>query len=311
MKSILLIADYFGPWPPWMGLFLASCAANSTVNWLIHADSLPPANTPPNVRIVTCSREQYCRRVSDALGIKFAPYSMYNICNLRPAFGEIYAREIFGYDTFGWCDIDIVFGDLRRFLTEPMLSCGLVSMSGRICTGHLTLVQNETGWRSIFRAIPGWVGRMSDPGPCAWTDSLDEAWLSRLCSPHLDLRAEYAATGIAANLVDRFRENNYFAEQWVTPFVPGPWRNGAALHPEVWYWRGGRVTNRDEPGREYPYLHLMNFKAPRYVDPVLYASRRTWIDGAIYATPTLDSRGDVFQIDRLGVHRLGVVDVED
>jgi len=300
MKSIVLIADYFGSWPEWFPVFVASCAANPTIHWLIHTDCPAPDRCPPNMNFRPVSRSDYCRRVSDALDINFAPQSMYNICGLRPSFADIYASEVSGFDYVGWCDIDLVFGDLRHFLTDRVLEKDVVTTSSDICTGHLTLLRNTPSLRVMYRDIPDWRARMSDPRIPEWTESLDEAWLSRLCSPIEAFRNQAQAGGVAAEALDRYRSNNHFKEQWVTPFVPFPWLDGDRLHPEIWYWSGGSLTNWRDGAREFPYLHLMNLKARRYVDADLYALAPTWSDGVSILAPNALS-AEVIRIDRCGM----------
>jgi hypothetical protein len=49
---IRILIPYFGAWPPWMGLFLESCRANPSIDWLLLGDCGPlDADLPPNVRV--------------------------------------------------------------------------------------------------------------------------------------------------------------------------------------------------------------------------------------------------------------------
>lgn len=301
MKRVLLIADYFGAWPAWFPLFIESCRANPTIDWLIHTDAKPPSGAPANVTFKYVTATDYCERVSDQLEIRFKPDFMYNICNIRPAFGDVHAEAVAGYDYFGWCDIDLVFGDLRGFLRDEILEKNVVSTSDAICTGHFTLIKNDPLFAGMYRQIPAWRERMAAPGRCLWADSLDEAWLSRLCSPDPRFRAEALAAGIADDVTAVLRRDNHFQEQWVTPFTPWPWLDGDSLHPEVWYWEPGSLTNWRDGERQFPYLHFMNFKAHRYVDELLYGLSPTWEDlDRLWHPALLGSQ--VVRIDRGGLH---------
>ncbi len=302
MKRVLLIVEYFGAWPAWFDLFLASCAANPTIDWLIVTDCRLPARTPPNVRWRQRSFREHCVQVSRTLGIEFSPAAKENLGNLRPAYGELHAADIDGYDAFGWCDVDVVFGDLRRWLTDAVLDHGLVASSDRICTGHLCVLRNEPRWRQVHRDIPDWRRLMSRVERTRWRDSVDEAWLSRLCSPHPAFRQEAAQAGVPAPLLDRHRHGNCFEEQWSTPFAPGAWHDGQALHPEAWYWQAGVLRNWRDGERTFPYLHLMNYKAHRYIDARLYGAQPTW-QVSMLRSPAL-LQGEVIRIDRAGLHAL-------
>jgi hypothetical protein len=315
-KRVLLIVDYFGRWPEWFDVFLLSCAHNPEVDWLIHTDCPLPARHPENVRFVQQSFADYCARASDRLDLQFSPYRredgkppvpLYgNLCDLRPCYADLHAEAIEGYDYFGWCDIDVVFGKLRRFLTPEVLDRNLITFSGGFCGGHFTLLKNTPAMRRMYRDIPGWRRRIEGRnGPTPWDDCLDEAWLTRLCSPPaLPFRAEGLAQGVPEQVIDRYRWHNAFIPECVTPFTPNNWRDGQRLHPEVWFWRRGELTNWRDGEHPFPYLHMMNFKQQRHIDQALYGMQATWerqcpVDpGALAA--------EVIRIDRHGITGLSL-----
>jgi hypothetical protein len=314
MKKILLILDYFGRWPEWIDVFLLSCAHNPSINWLIHTDCPMPAVQPDNVRFVHMSFDDYCRLASDRLNLQFSPYwrddgqpprPIYtNLCDLRPCYGDLHAEALIGYDYFGWCDIDVVFGNLRRFLTPDVLEKNVITFSGEMCSGHFTLLKNEAHVVRMYQDIPQWRSRIEGrQGYTHWEDCLDEAWLSRLCSPPSShFRSEALALGVPSEHIDRYRQNNAFVREWVTPFVPWRWADDSRLHPEVWYWSKGELSNCRDGSRTFPYLHFMNFKEHRYVDEPIYGLQSTW-EGRSYLGQDL-LQSDVIRIDREGFHGL-------
>ena len=48
-------------------------------------------------------------------------HTPYKLCDYKPAYGEIFAPELSGYDFWGYGDMDLVFGDLRAYFTEDKL----------------------------------------------------------------------------------------------------------------------------------------------------------------------------------------------
>lgn len=46
MKPLALIVVWFGKWPDWINLYLASCRWNPEVEWLVVTDQEPPDNRP-------------------------------------------------------------------------------------------------------------------------------------------------------------------------------------------------------------------------------------------------------------------------
>jgi hypothetical protein len=308
MKSILIFSDYFGIWPQWFDMYLESCRQNPTVEWCIHTDCPEPAFLPPNVTLIHMTFDEYCERVSQRLSIVFRPNHPYNLCNLKPMFGIIHADLVNGYDYFGWGDIDVIYGDIRAFYDDKVLTHNMVSAHAHTCSGHLTLMKNESWLKNAYRHIHGWRERLEDPRPCEWKDSLDEAHLTAIFTPTAHTRADFSAmTGTSAPN-QRYFTGNYFVEQWSTPFTPLPWLNSSFEHPETWFWHDGRVTNSDDDNRQFLYLHLMNFKAPCWVNASLYSGAATWKQLDNCMTFTIDafhhcpSEARRIRIDRQGLH---------
>jgi hypothetical protein len=316
MKRVLLIIDYFGRWPDWIDVFLRSCAHNPSIDWRIHTDCPLPALRPANVHFVQQSFDDYCRQASERLDVQFSPFlreegkpprPLYiNLCDLRPCYADVHAQAVQEYDYFGWCDIDLVFGNLRRFLTPEVLEKDVVTFSSDLVSGHFTLLRNDRRVARMYRDIPRWRQRIEGRQGCTpWDDCLDESWMSRLCSPNPDFRRQAEETGVAQEALDRHRNDNAFIREWVTPFIPWNWSDGDCIHPEVWYWRDGEIGNWRDAGRSFPYLHFMNFKDHRYVARPLYEMQGTWkrrnpVDAAALTA-------EVIRIDRGGISGMSTV----
>jgi len=308
MKSIIVFIDYFGKWPTWIDVFLASCAANSTINWCFHTDCPIPSDAPDNVTFVPISFRDYCDYVSKRLGVSFYPRSPYNICNLKPLFGFIHERLVEGYDFFGFGDLDVIYGDLRSIYDDKILSHNVISSHSGICSGHFALIRNERWLREAFRHLRGWEERLESQDEVQWHETLDEARFTAISNPHKHIRNTFARRFNTFAPEPGYYENNYFVEQWSTPFTPKPWIDGSANHPDVWYWRNGVLYNNKDGERTFLYLHFMNFKSKRWVNEELYGSAPTWeslpqcltFDWELFQKA--DPAGRNLQIDRYGIH---------
>lgn len=62
----------------------------------------------------------------------------YKLCDFRAAYGVIFAKWLEGYDFWGYCDIDIVWGDLQSFFTDEVFS----SFDKIQESGHLSFYRN-------------------------------------------------------------------------------------------------------------------------------------------------------------------------
>ena len=297
MRSILILIPYFGRWPEWFPLYLESCRANPSVHWRFFTDCPLPPDPPPNVGFERTDFGAYCERVSQSLGIDLKPARAYKVCDLRPAFGEIHAEAIAGYDYYGYGDIDVIYGDIRRFYDDRVLSHLCVSSHWDRCSGHFTLLRNLPLVRSAFRRIPRWRERMANPE----YQALDESKFAKVFLRHRKhpdwLRRLY-------RFLDPLQGRSWFREQHTTILSPKPWWDGSLEHPEVWYWRQGRLTNARDGDREFPYLHFMNWKSASWL-PKFRGERAAWegLERLNHVPPGREGEG--VRIDRSGFHPLG------
>jgi hypothetical protein len=155
-SSICMIIPWFGPWPPWMRPFLESCRWNPTVNWLLYGDAPPPSDVPPNVRIVTTTLDDYRAAAASRLGIRLAWTNTYKLCDLKPALGFIHEHEIAGYDHWGFGDLDVIYGDIRRFFAPAVLSHDLVTTHEHIVAGHFSVLRTTPRMLTAFKRVPDW-----------------------------------------------------------------------------------------------------------------------------------------------------------
>lgn len=75
----------------------------------------------------------------------------YKLRDYRPAYGFLLEEELRGYDFWGCCDVDMMFGDIGVFITEDMLS--RYDQIGRM--GHFSLYRNTPEINLLFTAAAG------------------------------------------------------------------------------------------------------------------------------------------------------------
>jgi hypothetical protein len=144
--SICLVVCYFGPFPPYFECVLRSCAANPDIDWLIFTDQTGAQNIPSNVHIRKTTLHELRGLFSAKLGFEVALEKPRQLCNMKPAFGHIFDDSLTGYEFWGHCDLDMIFGDIRKFLTPQILSC-----YDRILNlGHLCLYRNNQKVNQYF-----------------------------------------------------------------------------------------------------------------------------------------------------------------
>lgn len=151
MKTIIIILPYFGRFPNYFSLFLKSCAANPTINWLLVTDQeVVNLKIPNNFIVEKFSFSDLQRQCVSKYGK--APAAPYSLCKYRVVYHELFHKYVKDYDFWGFCDCDLIFGNLRKLITEDILSA-YDKISWR---GHLTLFKNCEKANSAYKQeFPG------------------------------------------------------------------------------------------------------------------------------------------------------------
>lgn len=146
-KRIALIIPYFGNFKNYFPLFLTSCKNNPTIDWLIFTDTEVEYAYPPNVHVTHIDFEGFRKRVQDNFNFAICLDRPYKLCDFKPAYGEIFREELTDYDYWGYCDCDLIFGDIRHFLTADILesNCKIFTR------GHLTIWHNDDITNSYYK----------------------------------------------------------------------------------------------------------------------------------------------------------------
>lgn len=151
MGTISIILPYFGKFPEYFPQFLLSCGANPTIIWQLVTDQDRPRCIPDNVKYMRMSFVSCQKMIKSIFGAY--PAEPYNLCQYRVAYWEIFPELVAGFDFWGYCDCDLIFGNLREFLTDEILS----SYNKISWRGHLTLFRNTQKINSLYRIeIPGY-----------------------------------------------------------------------------------------------------------------------------------------------------------
>lgn len=146
MKSIIFIIPYFGDFSNYFNLWLESCKANSTINWLILTDNEKKYGYPSNVKVKHISFKELCAKFQSHFEFKLALKKPYKLCDFRPAFGDVFYDYIKKYDFWGYCDTDLIWGNMRKFLTDNLLD-KYEKIGSR---GHCCIIRNTEKMRKAY-----------------------------------------------------------------------------------------------------------------------------------------------------------------
>ena len=149
-NRICLICPYFGKFPNYIDLTFRSCKSNPTIDWLLFTDCSNYSFLPDNVKIIRTSFDDFRKRIQAAFDFPIALNKPYKLCDFKPTYGDILEEYLQGYDFWGHCDLDVIFGDLRNFCTDEILS----KYDKVFTRGHLTLYRNTPAVNRYFM-LPG------------------------------------------------------------------------------------------------------------------------------------------------------------
>lgn len=146
MKKCCFIIPYFGKFPNYFQLFLNSCSYNTDYNWIIFTDNNKYYQYPPNVRIIKTDFISFKNHIQSFFDFNIVLDQPHKLCDYKPAYGYLFEKYISEYMFWGYCDIDIIMGDLNSFITDDML----YNYDKIFCLGHMTLFKNTKENNRVF-----------------------------------------------------------------------------------------------------------------------------------------------------------------
>ena len=240
MKSIVLIVPYFGEWPFWFSAFLKSCKKNSSIDWLFLTDCDTHVSKPDNVVFIQSTLEDIRHLAETKMDISIALTTPRKLCDLRPAYGHIFQEYISKYHYWGFCDVDVIWGDIRKFITEDILNkYDIISSRKENISGHFTILKNDPYVNRMYESFSNYKSNLQ---------------MERLMRMDEELFSDYL----------KHTGTKTFKVYW--PKILLNQERGIDSHQEYyldkWLWKDGKMLEiKDgEPVNEVMYLHFINWK---------------------------------------------------
>ena len=156
-NSIVFLCPYFGTInKSQFSLWMKCCRKNEDIDFLFITDDdvVFEVERPENVKLIRMSWEECKELIQSRFDFKVSMAYAYKLCDLKPAYGSIFAEYIDGYDFWGHIDFsDTILGELRSFITDDILN----EFDKIHIYGHLTLYRNTAENNERFR-IPAECG---------------------------------------------------------------------------------------------------------------------------------------------------------
>lgn len=146
MTKIGIVIPYYGKFPNYFDLFLKSCEKNPTIDWLIFTDIMEKHPYPDNVHRIQMTFDELNKLFQSKFDFEISLDSPYKLCDYKVMMGYLFSDYLRGYDYWGYSDIDMLFGDIRKFLPDETLV--MYDKIGHL--GHLTLYRNTKEINTLF-----------------------------------------------------------------------------------------------------------------------------------------------------------------
>ena len=234
-KNIALIIPYYGEFPFWFPLFLKSCQYSQLINWHIFTDLKHENQLPKNVFIHQLKKSELSKLIFEKTGIKHSLPNPYKLCDFKPLYGVIFEDYLKGYNYWGHCDMDIIWGYIDVFLKRINYSnFDLISTRQRAISGHFNLYKNRADINNFFKSVP----------------NFEKAFMS-------DTYSGFDEGFYSYHLFEEIKQNKVdFKIFWPSRHCIDRWE--LSLNPNGWYWEKGNLKNKNE--LQGNYLHLIDWK---------------------------------------------------
>ncbi|MBA3283917.1 MAG: hypothetical protein H0U27_02500, partial [Nitrosopumilus sp.] len=140
-----------GAFPWYFIYFIHSCRYNPSVDFIIITDNAAPTNLPDNVKFINKSLDSINQIAAQKLGFPVAINNPYKLCDFKPAYGFLFPDIIKGYDFWGHGDIDLIYGNIRDFITREILKTyEIINSRHDYITGSFCLFRNVEEINTLF-----------------------------------------------------------------------------------------------------------------------------------------------------------------
>lgn len=250
--KIALITLYFGKLPNYFPLFLKSCKKNKGFNWLIFTDDKTNYKYPENVKRIEMNFEECKKIFQSEFDFKLALNSPQKLCDFKCAYGYLLQDHIKEYDFWGHCDLDQIFGDLSKFVTQDKLK----KYDKLYTLGHFTLYRNNENVNKQFMSSINGMQRYKDVFSDYKGNGFDEWIEGNINEIFYGSKFSFLDIAIGAD-IDPYSTS--FILDWYDKNEKRYVRD--SIRKNIFKWEDGSLyryyrDNKSIAKEEFPYIHL-------------------------------------------------------
>lgn len=143
MNKIAVISPYFGKLPKNINFTIRSMINNSFIDWYIITDDYTICTTK-NVNVIYKKFDEIKKLIKKKINTNIS--YPYKLCDYKPTYGLLFEDILCKYKVWGYCDLDVIFGDLSKFITSDMIK----NFDKIYDLGHFSLMKNTKAIREAF-----------------------------------------------------------------------------------------------------------------------------------------------------------------
>lgn len=242
--KILIIIPYFGNFPKYFDLFLMSAKNNPSFDFLIITDN-KNYKSSENVFFENQTFNGLKNKIQTFFDFEISIDRPHKLCDFKPSYGYVFKEFLDNYDYWGYCDVDVILGDLDKFYNKFILE-GFDKIGS---IGHFTLYKNTDSINSLFMAKYNDNLVYKEVFSSKKSYAFDEYHCSIGSINHIFDNSNYAVKN------DNFALNFYYdkfqfirtSETNLTPVI-AQYKNGKTICIEI--------SEKNIYTKEYPYIHL-------------------------------------------------------
>jgi hypothetical protein len=268
LPKVCLIVVYFGKWPKYMNYFLKSCKTNPSIDFIFFSDNDSLEYDGHNIKLIPFTLNDFNTLASQKLGLEICVSEPYKLCDFKPLYGVMFENYLKGYAFWGHCDIDVVFGNIRKFITTDRLDkYDIISARKEFMCGHFTLFRNIKTINELFRESADHEKVVTDPSHCYSFDECGRLWFELLrgdsiwdCNSPID-----SMTHVVKRLEKKGNLTCYFETMVSEPDQHVDKNLALKRYKEELLWDHGTLTAPTKK-KEFMHFHSNVLKRWRHFD---------------------------------------------
>ena len=203
VKTAFLV-PFFGPLPLYFPFWAKSCEANhGNFHWFVYSDQITsPQKINRALTLIPYTFDGMKADLKSVLDLNIPGKHLRRVCDYRLLFYWIRkdAEALDCFDFIGFTDMDMVYGELMKFMPQGMLQYGMISADDDAPCGPFTLMKRSH--LHLLKAHGGLRGKMEQVAHCAFDEDID---LMKIFSNELPVhcRADGLQPGAAKGMNSR------------------------------------------------------------------------------------------------------------